>query len=204
MADEVLYLIKHRVRSFTKMSANFTVPAGVTSLTIFHLIAANGTLNLDDASLTSQGAPPPGIFTTTGAVTFRFDDAQLDQYQNAAPMLDSAGFKGEFYIITQQLADYGFTNSMSIAQVKDLFARGQELGAHAPTHQKPTTLTAQQEQTEIVGSRQDLMGWGVGKVNSFAYPYGKYNSTPIQAVKNSGFTNAAAAITGYVTPASDP
>ncbi len=92
---------------------------------------------------------------------------------------------------------------MSIAQAKDLAARGHEIGAHTRTHPHLPTLTAAEQQTEIAGSRQDIQGWNVGPVLSFAYPFGEYDATTIGIVQNAGFTSAAATIGGYVTPSSD-
>ncbi len=182
--------------------ANFTMPVDAVSVRIFHLIKANGTLTIDNTSITSSQTSSTGIFAT-GAVTFRFDDGLKEQYTNAAPILDAAGFKGEFYIITHQIFDNGYTGYMSKTQVQDLFARGHEIGAHTQTHPHLTTLSAAQQQQEISGSRQDLLGWNVGAVLSFSYPFGEYDSSTIQIVKDAGFSSAVATISGYVTPSSD-
>jgi peptidoglycan/xylan/chitin deacetylase (PgdA/CDA1 family) len=189
--------------SFTTASKSFVIPPGVTAVTIFHLINTVGSLTIDNVTI-MPGNSPAGIFTTTGAVTFRFDDGIDDQYSVAAPILDNAGFKAVFYIISQQILDNDFSGYMSIANVQDLAKRGYEIGAHTRTHPHLTTLTAAEQQDEIAGSRQDILGWNVGLVNSFAYPYGEYDSTTLQIVKDTGFTNAASTITGYVTPTSDP
>jgi peptidoglycan/xylan/chitin deacetylase (PgdA/CDA1 family) len=92
---------------------------------------------------------------------------------------------------------------MSIAQIKDLYAHGHEIGAHTRTHPDLATLTSAQQQTEIQGSRQDLIGWNVGPINSFSYPYGSYTATTIQIVKNAGYSSATATINGDATPSSD-
>jgi peptidoglycan/xylan/chitin deacetylase (PgdA/CDA1 family) len=42
----------------------------------------------------------------------------------------------------------------------------------------------------VSGSLQDLLAIGATPVKTFAYPYGAFNSTVVQAVKNAGFTAA--------------
>ncbi len=187
---------------FASVRADFTVPSGTQNVTVFHLIKNNGSLTVDNVSVVKKSALS-GVFLT-GAVTLRFDDAWLSQYQNALPNMQSAGINGTFYIVTKQLPDNGFPAYMSKAQVQDLYAKGMEIGAHTRTHPDLSTLSATAAQAEIQGSRSDLLSWGVGPINSFSYPFGAYTATTLQIVKNAGFSSAAATITGDVVPTSDP
>jgi peptidoglycan/xylan/chitin deacetylase (PgdA/CDA1 family) len=187
---------------FTKESIDFSVGANIKSVTIFHLISGNGTLSIDNVSIVKK-ADTSGIFTT-GAVTLRFDDGWVSQYQNAVPKMLNAGVKGTFFLISQQMADQGFPGFISIANAKDLYNKGFEIGAHTRTHPFLTTLSTAEQQDEILGGRNDMLSWGgVGTVTSFAYPYGDYNQDTISIVKNSGFADAAATLSGNVTPTSD-
>ncbi len=191
-------------------TANFTVPAGTTNVTVFHLLNRPGSLTIDNVSLTGDGTPPPppppgGNIFDTGAVTLRFDDNRISQQNNALPKLNSAGLKGTFYVVSRQNADFGFSGYMSIAQIKAAAAQGHEIGAHTRTHADLAALSSSQQLQEIQGARQDIIGWGgTGPVGSFAYPFGSYTATTIQIVKNAGFTSAAATIDGHVTLSSDP
>ncbi|HET8581462.1 MAG TPA: polysaccharide deacetylase family protein [Candidatus Paceibacterota bacterium] len=189
-------------RSWTHVRLPFTVPADAIGVRVFHLLDRDGTLTIDNTSITPQPGSDQGIFKT-GAVTFRFDDGSVDQYDNAAPVLQVAGFTGTFYIVSHQVKDNGYSGYMSIAQVKDLYARGFEIGAHTRTHPFLSQESAAKQQDEIAGSRQDILGWNVGPVDSFAYPYGDYDATTTRIVENAGFTSAAATISGDVTPLSD-
>ncbi len=83
--------------TWEQSSDTFTVPDGVTSLTVFHAISQVGSLSIDNASLTEVAQP---ISFDQGFVTLSFDDGLLSQYQNALPVLDAAHLKGSFYIIT--------------------------------------------------------------------------------------------------------
>lgn len=173
---------------FTTASAELSVPANIRNVTVFHLISSTGSLVVDNAYLKLTSVPS-GIFTT-GAISLTFDDGTLSQYQNAVPKLNSTGFKGTFYIISRELSDYGYLGFMSIAQIVDVYNKGHEIAAHTRTHPHLPTLTPAQQQDEIQGSRQDLLAMNVGKVLSFAYPYGEYNDAVIQIVKNAGLANA--------------
>ena len=62
----------------------------------------------------------------------------------------------------------------------------------------------QQQTDEVAGARQDLLPWNVGPLASFAYPFGEYNADTLSIVRGAGYTSAAATITGYVGPGSDP
>jgi peptidoglycan/xylan/chitin deacetylase (PgdA/CDA1 family) len=117
--------------------------------------------------------------------------------------LNSAGLKGTFFVTSEQIADNGFTGYMSKSQIINLANQGHEIGSHTRTHTKLTSLSYAGQQDEIEGSRDDLLSWGVGPVNSFAYPFGDYNATTISIVKNAGYDSAASTINGYVSPVSD-
>ena len=83
--------------TWEQSSDSFTVPDGVSAVTVFHTISQVGSLSIDNTSLTEVAQP---ISFDQGFVTLSFDDGLLSQYQNALPVLDAAHMKGSFYIIT--------------------------------------------------------------------------------------------------------
>jgi len=85
-------------------SYDFIVPAGVSSLTIFHLLNAVGTLTVDNFRLAADNTPNPDLFDQ-GFVSLTFDDGWKSQYNKAKPILDAAGLKSTFYIISQEIAN---------------------------------------------------------------------------------------------------
>ena len=193
------------VGTFSSVSVDFSVPAGVSSLTVFHLINKVGELTIDNVTLVKKDTstePPPGIFNT-GAVSFTFDDSWLSQYVNAVPVLKNAGLKATFYITTKQISDLGYSSFMSTAQIKDTYAQGFEISAHTRTHPSLPSLSDAKQRDEIAGSRQDLIAMSVGPVQSFAYPFGEYDAQTITLVKEAGFSSARATIPGTVLRTSD-
>jgi peptidoglycan/xylan/chitin deacetylase (PgdA/CDA1 family) len=81
---------------------------------------------------------------------------------------------------------------------------GHEIGAHTKTHPNLTALTSAQADQQIRGSRNDLIAIGAVPVNAFAYPFGAYNSSVIQLVKNAGFSGARSSDGGYNLKTTNP
>lgn len=161
-----------------------------------------------EATDTSPATPAPVPTETkdlfsTGGVTFRFDDGWVSQFDTALPILDAAGIKGTFYIVTRQLADDGYSGFVSSAQVQEMAARGEDIGAHTETHPHLPTLSTSGQQKEIEGSRADLIALGITP-QTLSYPYGEYTSTDVALAKDAGFAGAVTTIESLVSPSSDP
>lgn len=120
-----------------------------------------------------------------GLVSITFDDGFQTAF-DAAPILDKAGLKATYYIISKRLGESSY---MSADEVKDLAARGHEIGSHTRNHQHLPKLTVEQQKDEIVGTVADFNALGLHPT-SFAYPFGEYNDDSIAAVKAAGFTSA--------------
>lgn len=86
---------------------------------------------------------------------------------------------------------------MTPAQMLYLQAAGHELGAHTKTHPSLISLSEDQANTEIAGSKADLITLGGTSINNFAYPYGDYNAAVQQMVQNAGFTTGRSVDVGY-------
>ncbi len=162
-------------------SAGFTVPSNVTSLTIFHLINAVGTLTTDEYSLVAS--TNPNAFSK-GLVTLSFDDGWKSIYDNGIPILNASGIKSTQYIITQANPADGY---MTTSQLYDLANQGHEITAHTRNHLDLTKLSSADLQSEVNGSKTDLQNLGFSPVNNLAYPYGQYNNTVEQSLKDAGF-----------------
>jgi peptidoglycan/xylan/chitin deacetylase (PgdA/CDA1 family) len=178
--------------SFQKM---FTVPAGVTSLTVFHLIKSVGSLTVDNYELRETTSSDPSRFNQ-GFVSINFDDGWRTTFENALPILDQAGLKSTNYIITGR---FDFPAYIDAGQTKSIYTRGHEVGAHTRTHRDLATLSDTDKRTEIAGSKNDLEALGIQGVNSFAYPFGSYNSATDAIVKQSGFSSARTSDGGFNT-----
>jgi peptidoglycan/xylan/chitin deacetylase (PgdA/CDA1 family) len=120
--------------------------------------------------------------------------------------------KSTAYIISlansQDPADYMPTSTLTTLQASGLV----EIGDHTRNHldlvkDSPTAFgyadQAAMWQGEINSSRTDLTSQGFTPVDTFAYPYGSYDSQVESAVAGAGFIGARSVDEGYNTTATD-
>jgi len=135
---------------------------------------------------------PPLLFT--------FDDGRENNYAVAAPLLESFGGRGVFFVVpefvergsTAQALSFYRTRinpdsedgdedgnqaldewkSMNAAQIEDLVSRGHTIGNHSLTHERLAGLTRQQLEQEIGDSARKLSSWIHKPVDAFAWTFG--------------------------------
>jgi oligosaccharide reducing-end xylanase len=122
------------------------------------------------------------------AFSFTFDDGFSCQYQNAIPILDSFGFKGTFFLITNVMTDDtpGVWKYGTWSQFRNASLEGHEIGSHTVTHSDLTTLKVGAINTpgtmryELYES-QAIIDQKITnqKCITIAYPYTSYNTTVI-------------------------
>jgi peptidoglycan/xylan/chitin deacetylase (PgdA/CDA1 family) len=168
--------------TWTKFSSDFVVPQDTTSMTVYQLIEKVGTLSTSDYSMT----PYTPVGFNRALVSLTFDDGYSSTYTYATPILDANGFKSTQFIITDQV---GTTGYMTDANVKSLYADGQEIASHTITHDDMTTETAATLKNELSESQSTLAGIIGAPVTDMAYPYGEYN-TAVQAETKDYYTGA--------------
>lgn len=131
---------------------------------------------------------------TGGVVSLTFDDGWLSTYEHVVPLLDEKNFKGTFYIYSDAMhgasqAENTWEGFMNTAQIVGLDDHGHEIGAHSRTHSDLSTPSANL-MAEIAGNKSDLLAAGVTSVTTFAYPFGAYNDSIIDALQDAGFVGA--------------
>jgi len=128
-------------------------------------------------------------------VLFTFDDGRESNYTVAAPLLESFGGRGVFFVVpafaecaaAEALAFYRSRinpNSrpgderwedwkpMSPGQIGELAARGHAIGNHTLTHQRLTGLSPEALEHEIGDSARKLTSWTGRPVDAFAWTFG--------------------------------
>jgi peptidoglycan/xylan/chitin deacetylase (PgdA/CDA1 family) len=171
-------------------------------LTHVGVVVATGTLVLGTTSATAAAAPAARRSAGTASITF--DDGRTNQYENARPVLDAAGFKGTFYIISDALG-WGSKNYMAAPQLRRLAAGGHEIGNHTKTHDDLTTLSSSEVDSQFAASQAKIRKASGVTPTTCAYPYGRSDAS-VQRIAakyfsacrgTSGGVNKAASVKRY-------
>ncbi len=177
---------------------NFTVPQNALEVTVFHLIASIGWLETDNYTMSMLDS----IEFDQGMVTLVFDDGFQSVYDNAFPILTAAGIKSTQAIVSGAVTYSSYMNVQSIIEMRNA---GHEIVSHSRTHAHLPQLDGIGLQSEIIGSRDDLLAMGFSPVNIFVYPYGEYNPEVRQFIENSGvYIGARSVNEGFNYTNSDP
>ena len=148
----------------------FTVPANVVSVGVYHSISSKGSLTTDDYHL-DEYKPLP---LHRPLLSLSFDDGFDPVYTNGLPLFQKYSVPTTQFIPTGFIDQPGrFTRNM----VQGFAKAGHEIGSHSVTHPALTSLSKNQIDQELLQSQQDLFAITGIKPTSFATPYGAYNST---------------------------
>lgn len=79
---------------------------------------------------------------------------------------------------------------MSVGQMKDLVARGHEIGSHSHSHALLPQCTDDELRAEIAGSRQKLEAALGTPVTTFCYPNGSFDSRCVAQAREAGYRAA--------------
>lgn len=127
-------------------------------------------------------------------VVLTFDDGDLSGYTTAAPILESQGFRADFFIVTTWVGQPGF---MTQEQLRDLIRRGHGVHSHSRTHPVLTSLADAQIEEEIAGSRAELEAITEVPVSYFSIPGGAYDERVVAAARRAGYRRVLNSIEGY-------
>ena len=132
--------------------------------------------------------------SSTTAVSLQFDDGAADQAV-VRSMLAARGMKATFYVNSGRIGQSGY---LTHAQLTDLQADGNEIGGHTVGHADLPTLDVEEQKRQVCNDRVALADKGF-RVESFAYPYGSYNSAVKAVVGDCGY-NSARTVGGIASP----
>ncbi len=132
------------------------------------------------------------------------DDGYRSVLENGIPLMEKYGFPATIFINTEQV---GNRNTMTWAELADLQERGFEIGNHSHSHAHFVNK-AKGDLREFF--RQDLKTADslfrakLGNVpETYAYPYGEYNGTMKEVLKERGYEAAVAQHSGAMHRGSD-
>jgi peptidoglycan/xylan/chitin deacetylase (PgdA/CDA1 family) len=118
-----------------------------------------------------------------------FDDG-WSNILNVKPIMDKNGQAGTVFAIAGAgagltIAGYeGATNYLTLSELKMLYKAGWDISNHGYTHRDLSFLSAEDLEYEVNGAHDWLVDNGfVRSAHLFAYPYGSYNNTVIDVVR---------------------
>jgi peptidoglycan/xylan/chitin deacetylase (PgdA/CDA1 family) len=134
-------------------------------------------------------------------ILLTFDDATLNFYNNALPVLKQYGMKATLYVVTNWI---GTSIRMTSDQLKSAVSYDKlELQNHTSTHGDLLSLSST-ELTKRVNDATNALKAINGKTTQyFAYPYGNSNAAFVSVLKDLGFKVAFKAGGGMSTDTSD-
>lgn len=112
-------------------------------------------------------------------ISFTFDDFPLSAYHAGAPALERRGLRGTFYAATGLFGrDTGLWTVAGSDEVRDLVARGHEIGLHTHSHKPVFAISPDDFELDVAENRTILETLVPDLDRStFAYPFG-YVSMP--------------------------
>jgi peptidoglycan/xylan/chitin deacetylase (PgdA/CDA1 family) len=139
--------------------------------------------------------------TSKPPLLFTFDDGRLSNYAVAAPLLESFGTRGVFFVVPefvkcnpQKARQFYYsridtrefapslpeadTCSMTPEHIADLSRRGHSIGNHTYSHVNLATLPEDQLRHEIVDSAAEISSWTGQPVDAFAWTFSWDAITP--------------------------
>jgi len=144
-------------------------------------------------------------------VGITFDDGYQNNLHSALPVLQKSGFTATCYAVSSMM---GGTNSwdsglvaekplMNESEWRIWLASGMDVGSHTRTHADLTKLPIDEAIDQIANSKIELQDALGCDIRHFCYPYGRFDTTHSQLVKQAGYVTATTTRRGRVHPGDD-
>jgi len=146
-------------------------------------------------------------------IVLTFDDGYQSIYQNTFRVLLQFGFTATVFLVAGfcggmndwkgQPAGIPRLPMLNWDQAREMDQAGIDFGAHTINHARLDQLSNDQIRNEILGSRQIIADKLGHEIDSFAYPYGRYDQPVISLVRETFIAGCSTRL-GLVTPKSSP
>lgn len=204
----VLVLTYHAIAGHGERSSRFVIPARRFAREMAWLRRRGyQVIGLDEflRSRSEFRLPPPKSVVVT------FDDGYADN-RLAAPILGKLGFPATIFLVTRAGERNGWDSDgaelagrslMRIQEARAMLGDVIAFGAHTRTHADLGSLSREELESEVEGSRRDLEAALGVPVTTFAYPYGKSTPDVQDVVRTAGFIGACSTVLGRNRPSAD-
>lgn len=145
--------------------------AGCLSLLFCVAVAFSVSYATASANATARKVPVYSVDTREKVVSLTFDAAWgADKTKGILDILDDYDIKATFFLV-------GFWVDNFPDMVKEIDARGHEIGTHSETHPHMPQLSAEKMKSELQTSSQKITAINGKTVSVFRPPFGDYNNT---------------------------
>lgn len=122
-------------------------------------------------------------------IVLTFDDGYTDHYSHVFPILQTYGFTGTFFIVTQ-FADDNRNGYMNWGQIVELSSAGMSIEPHSKTHADLRNRNLEFLTYEIVGSIESIAHYTGREPRVFSYPGGFYDENTLRVIASTNLLRA--------------
>jgi peptidoglycan/xylan/chitin deacetylase (PgdA/CDA1 family) len=140
-----------------------------------------------DALVAGRGVPRSWVALT-------FDDGNESDHAHALPVLARHGFAASFFVCGNRV---GARGGLEPAMIRAMSDAGMHIGSHAMTHRFLTTLSARDEEDELVRSKEILQGIVGTPVDHFAPPGGRWSKRTAATLRRLSYHAVSSSAFGY-------
>ncbi len=141
-------------------------------------------------------------------VIITFDDGYADNFDGAFLPLRERDMVATWFITAGVVGGHASwlgapgpeTAMLASGQLREMAQQGMEIGSHTHTHPDLTTLSPRRQKEELARSKQSLEALLGREVDTFAYPYGRYDDDTLGAVRACGYRIACTVRPGWIRP----
>jgi len=132
-----------------------------------------------------------GVALPRKPIVLTFDDGYPGDWRYALPILRAHRFPA---VLNLQIGN------LSPRHVRQLMRAGWQLASHTFTHPDLTTVGSAQLTREVSTSRRWLQDVFHVAVDTFCYPFGRYDAAVVGAVRRAGYVAAETENDGWASP----
>ena len=146
------------------------------------------------------------------AFVLTFDDGFHSVYTEAFPVLQRYQMSATVFLTVGPARDvapgarrppFEGRTMLSWSEIREMQRGGVDVGAHTLTHPDLTRLRAEEIDVEVAGAKDRIEAALGASVESFAYPFGRYDAQS-HSIAQRHFTCACADTLGLLSARSDP